>query len=153
MDTEEKQPENNGGKMEGGITGKGFRKGQSGNPAGHKKGVPNLVSRYRKLCDSIARLPVPPIIADSKRGIALRQLAGRAEGRFKNEEGIAAATIYAALQGESWAIQQLAGRPDQNLDIRSNGETLGSSIDVDSLTPEQVEKITDAIIAIRKPVG
>lgn len=126
-----------------------FPPGVSANPKGHPKGKPNLVARYRSLCDRMARLPVPLSIANTKRGEVLKQIAGaRIGGNFRNEEAVAAATIYAALTGEPWAIQQLVGRPDQNLDIKNTGEIIKNNIDISMLTSEQVEKITDAIISL-----
>lgn len=124
--------------------------GQCGNPNGRPKGRLNFATRYRDLCAKMSELPVPAEIADSKRGKALRAIAGAMASDFSNGEGIAAATMFAALNGESWAIQQLAGKPDQNLDIKSDGEKLGSGIDVDDLSEEQIGKITDAIICINQ---
>lgn len=125
-----------------------FPPGVCGNKRGHPKGKPNLVARYRALCDKMAKLKVPATIATSKRGDLLKQIAGATGDKFKNEEAIAAATVYAALLGEPWAIQQLVGRPDQNLDIKSDIAIKRDEVDVNNLTPDQIEKIMEAFIAL-----
>jgi hypothetical protein len=41
-------------KLEGGITGKGFKKGQSGNPAGRPKGALNFATKFRVFIEKVA---------------------------------------------------------------------------------------------------
>jgi hypothetical protein len=41
-------------KLEGGITGKGFKKGQSGNPAGRPKGTENFSTKFRRFIEKVA---------------------------------------------------------------------------------------------------
>ena len=124
--------------------------GQCGNPNGRPKGRLSFATRYRELCAKMSELPVPEEIAGSKRGKALRAIAGAMAKDFSNGEGIAAATLFAALNGESWAIQQLAGKPDQALDVTTCGDKISSGINVDDLTEDEVEKVTDAIICLNK---
>jgi hypothetical protein len=52
-DDAEKQRKSNGGKMLGGITGKGFMPGESGNPGGRAKGR-TVLSRVREILEDEA---------------------------------------------------------------------------------------------------
>jgi hypothetical protein len=47
----ERQREGNGGKLLGGITGKGFMPGRSGNPGGMRPGTRSVTARLRDLLD------------------------------------------------------------------------------------------------------
>lgn len=74
-----KQRRNNGEKQAGGITGKGFAPGRSGNPGGRRKGEISLTPRIRRMLSEPAdqkiiekikehfptlRLPRKPLYAD-----------------------------------------------------------------------------------------
>jgi hypothetical protein len=129
----------------GGRSGKGFMPGKSGNPLGHPKGVPNFAHRYKKLCEKMLTLPVPLSMVNGKRGFALGQIAGIEHGdKFSNGECVAAATIFAAMNGESWAIQQLAGKPDQSLEIKNISDAIQIAINTNAENiPEPSQDYSD----------
>jgi hypothetical protein len=102
----EKQRENNG-KHLGGITGKGFLPGQSGNPGGRPKGSIKISTAFQH---SLARL-VP----------------GDAEGRSYAQK-IADTIVELAASGDVRAIKEVAdrteGRPTQMMIEKRDGITL-----------------------------
>src|SRR5437868_2070705 len=97
--TVDKQRKNNGGKKPGGVTGKGFMPGRSGNPAGRPKSL-TLSEAYRK---QLAE-PVP----------------GDPHGRTYAEV-IAEAVCKDAAAGNTAAAREIAdrveGKPRQSVDV------------------------------------
>ena len=77
------------GKMEGGITGKGFKKGQSGNPNGRPKGVQSIPDILRKIGDE----------------------EGTIDGKSKLDV-IMYKVFQFALEGKPWAVQFIADRTE-----------------------------------------
>ena len=77
------------GKMEGGITGKGFKPGQSGNPNGRPKGVQSIPDILRKIGDE----------------------EGTADGKSKLDV-IMYKVFQFALEGKPWAVQFIADRTE-----------------------------------------
>jgi hypothetical protein len=77
------------GKMEGGITGKGFKKGKSGNPKGRPKGVQSIPDILKK-------------IGAEK---------GTVDGRTKLD--VIMNKVYQfASEGKPWAVQFIADRTE-----------------------------------------
>ena len=75
--------------MEGGITGKGFKPGQSGNPNGRPKGVQSIPDILRKIGDE----------------------EGTADGKSKLDV-IMYKVFQFALEGKPWAVQFIADRTE-----------------------------------------
>ena len=90
---------NSNGKMEGGITGKGFKKGKSGNPNGRPKGVQSIPDILRKIGDEEGTVDGVP-----KLEVVLRRVFNMALG-FKDEKG----TWH---HPEAWAIRFIADRTE-----------------------------------------
>ena len=106
----------NNGKMVGGITGKGFVKGQSGNPNGRPKGSLSIPDMLRRIGEE----EVPEALQNK-----VQQLFGRAElGEITMMDAIMRATMMYAIQGKSWAVQFIAdrmeGRPRQTIELEQH---------------------------------
>jgi len=111
-------------KLPGGITGKGFQPGQSGNPAGKVPGTKNLTTRIR---EGLARLG-----------------AKDAQGNpLPVEEALAQKIIKMALDGDRKMIElvwnYLDGKPPQNIDLTSKGERVGTVV----LSAEEEKRIEE----------
>ena len=87
------------GKMEGGITGKGFKPGQSGNPNGRPKGVQSIPDILRKIGEEEGTADGVP-----KLEVVLRRVFNMALG-FKDENG-------KRHNPEAWAIKFIADRTE-----------------------------------------
>ena len=77
------------GKMPGGITGKGFKPGQSGNPNGRPKGMRSIPDILKKIGDE----------------------EGTLDGKSKLDV-IMYKVIQFALEGKPWAVQFIADRTE-----------------------------------------
>jgi len=75
--------------MDGGITGKGFKKGQSGNPKGRPKGVQSIPDLLRKIGSEEGSVD-----GLSKLEVVLRKVFGF------------------AVDGRAWAVQFIADRTE-----------------------------------------
>ena len=78
------------GKMEGGITGKGFKKGQSGNPNGRPKGVQSIPDILRKIGDE----------------------EGTKSGDLTKLQYVMRKVFDFAVEGKPWAVQFIADRTE-----------------------------------------
>lgn len=121
--------------------------GHSGNPRGPKKGSIHYKQRIEAEIERMLKLKTPLVIANTKRGNVLKELCARPD--MTNTEAVGAVVMVAALQGEQWAIRQLLGDPDKNIDIKTNGEKLTQAVDLSLFTDEQLDKITDAIFSVK----
>ena len=115
MPSVDKTTDNNG-KMVGGITGKGFVKGQSGNPNGRPRGtqsIPDMLKRF-------GEEDVPDALNEK-----VQELFGKADiGEITMLEAVMRTTMMYAIQGKSWAVQFLAdrleGKPRQTIELEQH---------------------------------
>ena len=117
-------------KLPGGITGKGFMPGQSGNPEGKIRGTKNFTTKVRE---------------------ALQRLGAKdAQGNpVAIEEALIQKIIKMALEGDRKMIElvwnYLDGKPPQNIDVTSKGARVGTVV----LTPDEERRI-EQLFAPRK---
>ena len=78
------------GKMLGGITGKGFKPGVSGNPNGRPKGARSIPDILKKIGDE----------------------EGTVDGQKSKLDGIMYKVFEYALEGRPWAVQFIADRTE-----------------------------------------
>jgi benzoyl-CoA reductase/2-hydroxyglutaryl-CoA dehydratase subunit BcrC/BadD/HgdB len=97
------------------IKGKGFKKGQSGNPNGRPKGIPNTKTRLLRILELTQKKKNP--------------ITGKDEA-FSIAEQMDMAMIAKALKGDISAyrevIDRLEGKANQQLDITTDGEPMAA---------------------------
>lgn len=102
-----------------------FKPGQSGNPAGRPKGIPNTATRLRKFLELTENMRNPITGADEKFTIA---------------EIMDLMQINKARKGDTKAYQMLMdrmeGRPNQAVDLTTNGKDLPTPI-LQGIKPEE----------------
>ena len=111
-------------KQRGGITGKGFLPGQSGNLEGRPKGARNLSTKMREALDKLG--------------------AKDSQGKpVPIEDALVQKVIKMALDGDRKMIEliwnYLDGKPPQFIDITSHGVRVGSVL----ITPEEEKRIEE----------
>jgi len=111
-------------KQRGGITGKGFLPGQSGNIDGRPRGARNLSTKMREALDKLG--------------------AKDAQGKpVPVEDALVQKVIKMALDGDRKMIEliwnYLDGKPPQYIDITSHGERVGTVL----ITPEEEKRIEE----------
>lgn len=96
-----------------------FKPGQSGNPAGKPKGIPNSATRMRRLLELTQNLTNP--------------VTGDIEG-FTVMEQLDMKLIQMARGGDLRAIQEilnrLEGRPRESVDVTTGGEKINFTNEV-----------------------
>lgn len=115
MPSVDKTTDNNG-KMVGGITGKGFVKGQSGNPNGRPRGTQSIPDMLKRIGEE----DVPDALNEK-----VQELFGKADiGEITMLEAVMRTTMMYAIQGKSWAVQFLAdrleGKPRQTIELEQH---------------------------------
>lgn len=94
-----------------------FKKGQSGNPAGRPKGVPNTKTRLQRILNLIEEHKNP--------------VTGELE-KFTVAELLDMQQVIKARKGDTRAYQilldRLEGRPQQSVDMTTNGKDLPTPI-------------------------
>ena len=121
------------------IIGKEFKKGQSGNPAGRPKGIPNAKTRYQRILNMIEKVKNP--------------VTGELED-FTVAEIMDMKLIQKARSGDISAYKEvmdrLEGRAAQAIDLTSGGESISKVRDLsDNEINERLQLI--ARVANRKP--
>ena len=111
-------------KQRGGITGKGFLPGKSGNPDGRPRGTRNISTKMREALDKLG--------------------AKDAQGKpVPVEDALVQKVIKMALDGDRKMIEliwnYLDGKPPQYIDITSHGERVGTVL----ITPEEEKRIEE----------
>ena len=106
----------NNDKMVGGITGKGFVKGQSGNPNGRPRGTQSIPDMLKRIGEE----DVPDVLNEK-----VQELFGKADiGEITMLEAVMRTTMMYAIQGKSWAVQFLAdrleGKPRQTIELEQH---------------------------------
>ena len=106
----------NNDKMVGGITGKGFVKGQSGNPNGRPRGTQSIPDMLKRIGEE----DVPDVLNER-----VQELFGKADiGEITMLEAVMRTTMMYAIQGKSWAVQFLAdrleGKPRQTIELEQH---------------------------------
>lgn len=108
-----------------------FKKGQSGNLAGRPPGIPNTATRLKRL------LQMEQEITNPVNGL---------KEQFTVAEQMDLAMINAARKGNVKAytalVDRLEGKPNQALDMTSNGETLSNVIYMPAKKPEDYDMDT-----------
>lgn len=105
-----------------------FKKGVSGNPAGRPPGIPNTATRLKRLLEMEQEITNP--------------VNGEKE-KFTIAEQMDLAMINAARKGNVKAytalVDRLEGKPNQALDMTSNGETLSNVIYMPAKKPKDYD--------------
>ena len=97
------------------IKGKGFKKGQSGNPKGRPKGVPNTKTRLLRILELVQKKKNP--------------VNGKEEN-FSIAEQMDMAVIAKALKGDIAAYREifdrLEGKANQQIDVTTAGKPMSA---------------------------
>lgn len=111
--------------------------GVSGNPEGHKKGVPNYKARFRKHLEEMATWKAPLAKIEELK----KEFSQIADDEMV--ERIEAARVHlAAMNGEEWALNRLHDRPAQSVDVTTNGDPItNNKWEFIVVNPEQKKEI------------
>lgn len=92
---------------------------------GRKPGCLNYKTRFKMLLEKYASMPIPPNIrASSKFLSVVEQLIGDNTEQITIEQAEAARVHIAALEGESWAYDRIHDKPQQAVDVTTQGESI-----------------------------
>lgn len=96
-----------------------FKPGQSGNPKGHLKGVPNCKTRFKKLLEKYTAMKIPEKVRNSTPSLTAIDFTLDNPKDLTFEEAIGAKVVLDAIDGKPHALDRVYDKPSQPMDVKS----------------------------------